>query len=132
MLTVINRPGKNVKIRDDRDECIDQLIDLLFEISTKLQSEKWQNWTLKCPVLKSHQQLWLDPWRTKTDEAFRLEREKDDWQDAVAEDFALWLNARLRKTLPDVGDVEKRVWESRTHLRMNLRDMEKIVREALK
>lgn len=132
MLTVINRPGKNVKIRDDRDECIDQLFDLLFEISTKLQSEKWQNWTLKCPVLKSHQQLWLDPWRTKTDEAFRLEREKDDWQDAVAEDFALWLNARLRKTLPDVGDVEKRVWESRTHLRMNLRDMEKIVREALK
>lgn len=132
MLAVIKRPGKNVKIRDDRDECIDQLIDLLFEISTKLQFEKWQNWTLKCPVLKSHQQLWLDPWRTKTDEAFRLEREKDDWQDAVAEDFALWLNARLRKSLPDVGVVEKREWETRVRLRSNLREMEKIIQEALK
>ncbi|MCK7241129.1 type I-F CRISPR-associated protein Csy1 [Enterobacter kobei] len=132
MLAVIKRPGKNVKIRDDRDECIDQLIDLLFEISTKLQFKKWQNWTLKCPVLKSHQQLWLDPWRTKTDEAFRLEREKDDWQDAVAEDFALWLNARLRKSLPDVGVVEKREWETRVRLRSNLREMEKIIQEALK
>ncbi|HCM9554334.1 TPA: type I-F CRISPR-associated protein Csy1 [Enterobacter kobei] len=132
MLAVIKRPGKNVKIRDDRDECIDQLIDLLFEISTKLQFEKWQNWTLKCPVLKSHQQLWLDPWRTKTDEAFRLEREKDDWQDAVAEDFALWLNARLRKSLPDVGVVETREWETRVRLRSNLREMEKIIQEALK
>lgn len=132
MLAVIKRPGKNVKIRDDRDECIDQLIDLLFEISTKLQFEKWQNWTLKCPVLKSHQQLWLDPWRTKSDEAFRLEREKDDWQDAVAEDFALWLNARLRKSMPDVGAVEKREWETRERLRSNLREMEKIIQEALK
>lgn len=132
MLAAIKRPGKNVKIRDDRDECIDQLIDLLFEVSTRLQSEKWQCWTLNCPVLKSHQQLWLDPWRTKTDEAFRLDREKNDWQDCVAEDFALWLNARLRRALPDVGEVEKRVWETRKHLRTNLRDMEKIVREALK
>lgn len=132
MLAAIKRPGKNVKIRDDRDDCVDQLIDLLFEVSTKIQSEKWKNWTLKCPVLKSHQQLWLDPWRTKTDEAFCLEREKDGWQDFVAEDFALWLNARLRKALPDVGEVEKQVWESRKHLRTNLREMEKIIQEVLK
>jgi CRISPR-associated protein Csy1 len=49
-------------------------------VASELQRDTWQNWTLDCPELKSHQQLWLDPWRTKTDEAFRLERDKDDWQ----------------------------------------------------
>lgn len=132
MLAAIKRPGKNVKIRDDRDKCVDQIIDLLIHVTQKLQDEKWQNWTRHCPNLKLHQQLWLDPWRTKTDEAFRLEREKDDWQDAVAKDFGLWLNGRLRKILPDVGEVEKRVWESRKYLRTNLREMEKIIQEALK
>ncbi|HAT6805026.1 TPA: type I-F CRISPR-associated protein Csy1 [Citrobacter freundii] len=132
MLAVVKRPGNNIKIRDGRDECLDQLIDLLFDVSTKLQREEWQNWTLNCPLLKSHQQLWLDPWRTKTDETFRLEREKDDWQAGIVEDFALWLNARLRRGLPDVGEVEKRVWQSRDYLRTNLREMEKIIREALK
>ncbi|MGX5025784.1 type I-F CRISPR-associated protein Csy1 [Enterobacter asburiae] len=132
MLAVIKRPGKNVKIRDDRDECVDLLIDLLFTVATKLQSEEWQNWTLKCPRLENHQKLWLDPWRTKTDEAFRLEREKDDWQNQVAEDFAMWLNARLRKKLSEVGKVEQREWETRERLRTNLRQMEKIIREVLK
>ena len=111
---------------------INMLIDLLFEIASELQREAWQNWTLNCPNLKPHQQLWLDPWRTKTDEAFRLERENDDWQGAVAEDFALWLNARLRKAMPDLGAVEKREWETRERLRTNLREMEKIIQEALK
>ncbi|VAL45095.1 CRISPR-associated Csy1 family protein [Enterobacter kobei] len=122
----------NFRVREARDGYIDMIIDLLFEIASEFQRETAQNWTRNCPDLKPHQQLWLDPWRTKTDEAFRLEREKDDWQDAVAEDFALWLNARLRKSLPDVGVVEKREWETRVRLRSNLREMEKIIQEALK
>ncbi|VFS89946.1 CRISPR type I-F/YPEST-associated protein Csy1 [Raoultella planticola] len=76
--------------------------------------------------------MWLDPWRTKTDEIFRIERDKGEWQDRVAEDFALWLNARLRKALPEVGAAEKREWETRERLRTNLRELEKIIREALR
>jgi CRISPR-associated protein Csy1 len=34
--------------------------------------------------------------------------------------------------LPDVGYVEKREWETRERLRSNLREMEKIIQEALK
>lgn len=71
-------------------------------------------------------------WRTKTDEVFRQERDKDEWQPSVAEDFALWLNARLYKALPEVGAVEKREWETRERLRTNLRVFEKIIKEALK
>lgn len=134
LVSLLVRTGdyNNHRIRETRDAYIDALIDLLFVVVAEYQREEWQNWTLKCPQLKAHQQLWLDPWRTKTDEAFRLERDKDDWQNGVAEDFALWLNARLRKELPEVGAVEKREWETRERLRTNLRELEKIMREALK
>jgi CRISPR-associated protein Csy1 len=96
LVSLLARTGDytNVRIREARDEYIDALIDLLFVVASELQRDTWQNWTLSCERLVTHQQLWLDPWRTKTDEAFRLERDKDDWQVSVATDFALWLNAR--------------------------------------
>lgn len=134
LVSLLARTGDytNVRIREARDEYIDALIDLLFVVASELQRDTWQNWTLSCERLVTHQQLWLDPWRTKTDEAFRLERDKDDWQVSVATDFALWLNARLSKALKDVGYVEQREWQTRERLRSNLREMEKIIREALK
>lgn len=134
LVSLLARTGDytNVRIREARDEYIDALIDLLFVVASELQRDTWQNWTLSCERLVTHQQLWLDPWRTKTDEAFRLERDKDDWQVSVATDFALWLNARLSKALKDQGYVEQREWQTRERLRSNLREMEKIIREALK
>lgn len=134
LVSLLTKSGEdnNFRIRDARDDYINMIIDLLFEIASELQRESSQGWTLNCPQLKPSHQLWLDPWRTKTDEAFRLEREKDDWQDAIAEDFALWLNARLRRSMPEVGAAEKRDWETRERFRSNLRNMEKIIREALK
>lgn len=134
LVTLLTRSTdyNNRRIREARDNYIDDLIDLLFLVVSELQREEWQNWTLKCPTLKTHQQLWLDPWRTKTDEAFRKERDKDDWLEEVAADFSIWLNTRLRKNLPDVGAVEKREWATREKLRTNLRETEKMLREALK
>ncbi|MCM7531225.1 type I-F CRISPR-associated protein Csy1 [Enterobacter quasiroggenkampii] len=134
LVSLLTRTGDytNVRIREARDEYIDALIDLLFVVASELQRDTWQNWTLSCQRLVGHQQLWLDPWRTKTDEAFRLERDKDDWQVSVAADFALWLNTRLRKGLKDIEKVEQREWQTRERLRSNLREMEKIIREALK
>ncbi|WP_395313898.1 type I-F CRISPR-associated protein Csy1 [Enterobacter sp. ECC-219] len=134
LVSLLTKTGDytNFRIREAREGYINMIIDLLFEIASELQREPTQNWTLNSPDLKRHQQLWLDPWRTKTDEAFRLEREKDDWQDAVAQDFAQWLNARLRKSMPDLGAVEKHEWETRERLRTHLREMEKIIQEALK
>lgn len=134
LVSLLTRTGEynNRRIREARDEYIDALIDLLFVVASELQREEWQNWTLQCPDLKTHQQLWLDPWRTKTDAVFRLEREKDDWQALVTEDFAMWLNACLHKALPESGAAEKREWETRERLRTNLRELERIIREALK
>jgi len=131
MIAAINTPGNNVQIRDDRNNCLDRIIDLLFVIVSKLQREAWQSWTLNCPSLRAHQQLWLDPWRAQTDDAFRQEREKGDWQEQVAQDFALWLNGRLRKVFREVGQAENREWRTAEHFSAQLRITEKIVKEAL-
>lgn len=86
----------NVHIRTVRAKYIDELIDLLFMQASAFQQEKWQGWSAQSPDLPRHQQLWLDPWRSLSDETFKQEREKNDWQVTVADDFARWLNYRLK------------------------------------
>lgn len=122
----------NVHIRDARDRYIDEIVDTLFFFASKYQTPEWQGWTLQCPELPLHQQLWLDPWRTKNDDAFRLQREQDDWQELIAEDFARWLNYRLGKTLKDLGQPEQREWETRPRFCQQLREMEQIISEGLR
>ncbi|EQA5722037.1 type I-F CRISPR-associated protein Csy1 [Cronobacter dublinensis] len=122
----------NLAIRRARDRYVDELIDLLFAQASELQRPEWQGWSLECEKLVAHQQCWLDPWRTRQDEAFCRERESDHWQAAVEEDFARWLNYRLSKQLPDVGKVEKAFWGSRPLFRQRLREMESILEEVLK
>lgn len=122
----------NVHIRDARDEYIDEIIDRLMVLAGGLQSEEWQGWTINCPNLVAHQQLWLDPWRAQIDEQFRQEREKGDWQKSVAEDFARWFNMRLSAHIRDLGETERREWQTRPRLQMYLREMEHIIREGMK
>lgn len=126
--------AKNHQIRQQRNRYIDELIDLLFNLAADIQREEWAGWTQdeKCQ-LKPHQQLWLDPWRTKNDEAFRAERDKDDWQDAVADDFALWLNSHLNRADKghadiEFGQVERHEWRTRPLFQRRLREMEQSLR----
>lgn len=126
------REYTNAHIREARDRYVDEIIDLLMVSAAGLQRKEWQGWTRSCPELKPHQQLWLDPWRTLTDELFRQEREKGGWQQSVAEDFARWLNHRLRKHLPDVGQPERREWETWPGFYEQLREMEQIISEGIK
>ncbi|EOW1855539.1 type I-F CRISPR-associated protein Csy1 [Escherichia coli] len=122
----------NVHIRTARAKYIDELIDLLFMQASSFQQEKWQGWSAQSPELPRHQQLWLDPWRSLSDEAFKLEREKNDWQRIVADDFARWLNYRLKKASFDVGAVEQREWRSQSLFTQRMREMEAVLQEALK
>ena len=127
-----NADKNNRHIRGARARYVDELIDLLFMHASTFQQEEWQGWSDNSPELPLHQQLWLDPWRGETDETFRLEREKDDWQLHVADDFARWLNQRLNKARLDVGIVERREWRTQSLFRKRMREMEAIVQEALK
>ncbi|RBP13360.1 type I-F CRISPR-associated protein Csy1 [Pseudocitrobacter faecalis] len=127
-----NVERNNIRIRSARAQYVDELIDLLFMQASAFQQEKWQGWSQNCPEMPLHQQLWLDPWRSKTDEIFRLERDKDDWQVGVADDFARWLNYRLKKASLDVGAVEHKAWRTLPLFRQRMREMDAIVQEALK
>lgn len=120
---------KNLAIRRARDHLIDEIIDVLFSQAADIQRPEWSCWTQndECQ-LKPLQQLWLDPWRAQRDEAFRLEREKDDWQAALAEDFSLWLNGHLRRGELNVGKAELREWQSKPLFRRRLREMEQAIR----
>ncbi|WP_037588610.1 type I-F CRISPR-associated protein Csy1 [Stenoxybacter acetivorans] len=122
-LLVSTGEKKNAKIRRQRDRYIDELIDLLFNIAAGIQREDWAGWTKDSKdsacQLKRHQQFWLDPYRVNIDEIFRAERDKDDWQVSVANDFALWLNDHLKKGGLSVELVERREWQTKFHQRLH-------------
>lgn len=119
----------NAAIKRRREHYVDELIDLLFNVAAGIQRPEWCNWTTEpsC-LLKPHQALWLDPWRTQDDPAFALERERGDWQAAVADDFAQWLNTQLNAAKCAMGMVERKAW--RTQCQQRLREMEHVIKEA--
>ncbi|MRS92365.1 type I-F CRISPR-associated protein Csy1 [Enterobacteriaceae bacterium RIT714] len=119
----------NVVIRRQRDSYMDEIIDILFNVAADIQRRDWAGWTQneKCQ-LKTHQKLWLDPWRAETDASFLNERDKDEWQEAVADDFALWLNSYLRRAELKVGQTERREWQTKPLFRRRLREMEQAIR----
>ncbi len=124
-LLVDSGEDNNYRIRRARQRYVDEIIDVLFNVAADIQRQEWAGWTTheKC-ALKLHQQLWLDPWRAKTDEAFSNERDKDQWQAAVADDFARWLNSHLRQAELSVGQTERREWRTAPLFSRRLRDME--------
>ena len=101
MLAAIKRPGKTFKFATN---AMNVLINLLISCSKSQQDSSQKNGKVGLSSV-----LFLNPInscglirRTKQTKPSVLS-EKNVWQDCVAEDFALWLNARLRKVLPDVG-----------------------------
>jgi CRISPR-associated protein Csy1 len=119
----------NVAIRRQRDSYMDEIIDILFNVAADIQRSDWAGWTQseKCQ-LKAHQKLWLDPWRAKIDASFFNERDKDEWQELVADDFALCLNSHLRRAELKVGQTERREWQTKPLFRRRLREMEQAIR----
>nr|SAY46188.1 CRISPR-associated protein Csy1 [Serratia marcescens] len=121
------------EIRRRRQDYIDQIIDMLFNVAADIQREEWRGWSRNdnCE-LKPAQQLWLDPFRSMDDELFRAEREKDAWQVDIADDFAVWLNRQLSIEPMNMGMVERRDWRAAPLFRQRLRTLEDALAEDLK
>ncbi|VEB99763.1 CRISPR type I-F/YPEST-associated protein Csy1 [Cedecea lapagei] len=121
--------NNNVRIRRQLDRDIDELIDMLFNIAAGIQREEWVGWTQDSECkLSEHQRLWLDPYRTITDEVFRAERDKGDWQSKVADDFARWLNGHLKVGGIGAELTEQKEWRTKPLFRQRLREMERSFR----
>ncbi len=110
--TVYERDN-TMEIRQQRAEYVDELIGMIFSYAAEIQSlTVLQGWSQQedC-VLKAAHQLWLDPLRQRTDPDFKLRREGGEWISEIAEDFAHWLNTRLKQDEKlKVGAVEFREW----------------------
>jgi len=119
----------NVRIRRKREEMIDKIMDHFIQYGAEIQSlREHAGWSGKIEChLNSAQKLWLDPLRSKTDELFRQEREKNDWQADVADQFALWLNKEIDKSSRlTPGDYEHNEWQGlvKSKLKMFKQDFE--------
>ncbi|CUY07325.1 type I-F CRISPR-associated protein Csy1 [Serratia marcescens] len=121
------------EIRRRRQDYIDQIIDMLFNVVADIQREEWRGWSSQdgCE-LKAAQRLWLDPFRSIDDELFRAEREKEAWQIDIADDFAVWLNRQLSIEPMNMGMVERRDWRAAPLFRQRLRELEDALAEDLK
>ena len=83
-----------LEIRERRQELVEDIIVQLFTVVEGIQREEWQGWTLdKNCELKRAQQLWLDPYRCRVDDDFKLEREGGDWKKAV--DYLCYLHKQI-------------------------------------
>lgn len=119
----------NVRIRRKREEMIDKIMDHFIQYGAEIQSLlEHAGWSGKDEChLNSAQKLWLDPLRVKTDELFRQEREKNDWQADVADQFAFWLNKEIDKSSRlTPGDREHLEWQGlvESKLKMFKQDFE--------
>lgn len=106
--------NSTMAVRSIRAEKIDQIIDLLIQYGAEIQSlQQYAGWSAltECKLSRP-EQLWLDPHRTTTDKNFSMEREKNDWQEGVANQFAFWLNQRIGYGKLTPGDNEHREWQN--------------------
>ncbi len=112
-LTGLTEKDRNFKTRYQRDyfylkPIIDILLNFASEIQTIPESAGWSS-TTECNMKRAHQ-LFLD--LDNPDEAFQHERDKGDWLDVVAGDFANWLLHKLEnKDHYLLGDVEQRYFK---------------------
>ena len=102
-----------IRVRRKRADMIDKIIDHLIQYGAEIQTLKeYGGWSAdtRCK-LSMIEQLWLDPYRSTTDPLFKQEREKNNWQAGVADQFAFWLNQRIKSKLLTPGDDEYTHWQ---------------------
>lgn len=121
----------NAQIRAKRLSYLDEIIDILFNYVATIQSMTG-NWSAEENKLKRSQQLWLDPYRSKTDATFKFEREKGEWKKEIAYDFGFWLNRKLDSEKFKFSEVERRQWSTAKLFKQRLREFEQALAEDIK
>lgn len=106
-----SNPPKNLQTRQRRDAMVFELLDewMQFSATVRTLTPGWS----QAPAcsLSAAQKNWLDPEGVAqaATQAQAPAPDADDTFDAIAEDFARWLNGQLRDPLP-LGDPEFLHW----------------------
>lgn len=94
--------------RDKRANFVDDLIEILFQYAAEVQNmTECRGWSAESKLSKA-EQLWLDP--LCPDKEFQAERKAKDWQQDIANQFAGWLNHKLKADQLLMKDTEYREW----------------------
>ena len=111
-------PKPTAATREHRDEFIHALIDELILFTSELHSAE-PGWSRhdECdlPEAEAH---WLDPDRTRVDEAFADNHATIEWPLHIRQTFAAWLNGCLEAVLP-VSDTEYDHWSKQLKERLD-------------
>jgi CRISPR-associated protein Csy1 len=100
----------NLDIRNKRAELALNIRDEVMQIAAHLQGLR-PGWSAHEDCrLNPAERFWLDPWRVLDDETFAAERARSEWQDAICERFAHWLNARLSSDKTPMSQPEHNEW----------------------
>ncbi len=125
--------ANTMNIRQQRLALTDEIIDILFNYVLDVQHQtEHQGWSARPECqLKRSQQLWLDPYRSLTDDDFRFEREGGEWKNEVARDFGHWLIRQLQDEALHMGAVERREFSTAPLFKQRLRELEQDLQEDL-
>jgi len=117
---LLNEPVPNRHTRARRNAYIQTLLDELMQFTAE-QHTLAPGWSLEptCRLFKAHR-LWLDPQADRPDEP---PPDLDSVAEAIAEDFARWLNTQLEARLP-VGDDEFAHWRALALEQLSLNPVE--------
>lgn len=112
---VINDVRNNIDVRNKRKDAIDCMLHRIFALAQGLQKQP-AGWSIDY-ALPLAQKIWLDPQRADlpNEEAFAQEKQKNEWQKQIIQDFADWLNHELRQRFEKIrhtfADAEHREWQ---------------------
>lgn len=106
----------NKRLRDQTIALVDELIDTMLQYAAEIQSmTEHIGWSAQAKIIRE-EQLWLDPYRK--DESFREERARNEWQEKIAEQFAGWLNHKLKSDKLNMKSSEFTVWKNMVEQRL--------------
>ncbi|MDP8163020.1 type I-F CRISPR-associated protein Csy1 [Pasteurella skyensis] len=112
---VIKSDKNTVDIREARKFAIDEILYILFSVSTYIKNTYPAGWS-KDYQLDDSQKLWLDPLRANLEgeEEFAKDREELEWHLDIYRQFANWLNKLIQNKFPhlkhDTGKPEYNEW----------------------
>lgn len=116
LIRLLKTQYNNVNIRKSRQAILDQLLFEVVSIASTIQQQEAPGWSHGYSLNYS-EKLWLDPQRGEVEgeEAFKQDRDNENWQADISHRFASWVNTTLRKELKhikhDFADAEHREWQ---------------------
>lgn len=121
LFDVVKKSKNNIHVRNKRKyEAFSEILKQLLNIASQIQTMYPAGWS-KDYQLDMNQQYWLDPLRAELpkEDDFAQARQKDNWVDELASQFALWVNEILINEFNDraseFDDAEIYEWQREFH-----------------